>query len=130
MSYENCNNKLKNQLTSGILIKCNMQNTIYNSLAFLSVQVTISYIDEDLELEERRALLADYGFNCKCSRCIEEEAQKQVSTYKDFDVRGGLEILTVDVLSCFVILGKGALYRDDHFFYKPMVATFASQLKF
>ncbi|PWA56149.1 histone-lysine N-methyltransferase ATXR2 [Artemisia annua] len=35
-------------------------------------EVTISYIDEDLELEERRALLADYGFNCKCSRCIEE----------------------------------------------------------
>lgn len=35
-------------------------------------EVTISYIDEDLELEERRALLADYGFNCECSRCIEE----------------------------------------------------------
>lgn len=37
-------------------------------------EVTISYIDEDLELKERRALLADYGFNCKCPRCMEEEA--------------------------------------------------------
>ncbi|KAJ0742727.1 putative [histone H3]-lysine(4) N-trimethyltransferase chromatin remodeling SET family [Helianthus annuus] len=37
-------------------------------------EVTISYIDEDLELEERRALLADYGFICKCARCVEEEA--------------------------------------------------------
>lgn len=53
---------------------------------------------------------------------------KQVSTYKDFDVRGGLEFLAVNVLSCFVILG--ALFRDEHFFYKPVVATFASWLKF
>ncbi|XP_076886162.1 histone-lysine N-methyltransferase ATXR2-like [Bidens hawaiensis] len=37
-------------------------------------EVTISYIDEDLELEERRALLADYGFICKCTRCVDEEA--------------------------------------------------------
>ncbi|GKC70345.1 histone-lysine N-methyltransferase ATXR2 [Tanacetum coccineum] len=37
-------------------------------------EVTISYIDEDLELEERRAVLADYGFRCKCPRCIEEAA--------------------------------------------------------
>nr|XP_043632123.1 histone-lysine N-methyltransferase ATXR2 [Erigeron canadensis] len=37
-------------------------------------EITISYIDEDLELEERQALLADYGFRCKCLRCIEEEA--------------------------------------------------------
>ncbi|XP_076910110.1 histone-lysine N-methyltransferase ATXR2-like [Bidens hawaiensis] len=37
-------------------------------------EVTISYIDEDLELEERRALLADYGFICKCPRCVDEEA--------------------------------------------------------
>ncbi|KAL8253525.1 hypothetical protein R6Q59_031746 [Mikania micrantha] len=37
-------------------------------------EITISYIDEELELEERRALLADYGFICKCPRCVEEEA--------------------------------------------------------
>ncbi|XP_071691357.1 histone-lysine N-methyltransferase ATXR2-like [Rutidosis leptorrhynchoides] len=37
-------------------------------------EVTISYIDEDLELEERQAMLADYGFRCKCPRCIEEDA--------------------------------------------------------
>ncbi|KAK1407344.1 hypothetical protein QVD17_38958 [Tagetes erecta] len=36
-------------------------------------EVTISYIDEDLELEVRRALLADYGFICKCPRCVEED---------------------------------------------------------
>lgn len=37
-------------------------------------EVTISYIDEDLEFEERQAMLADYGFRCKCPRCLEEEA--------------------------------------------------------
>lgn len=37
-------------------------------------EVTISYIDEDLELEERQALLADYGFRCSCPKCVSEEA--------------------------------------------------------
>ncbi|KAI7741890.1 hypothetical protein M8C21_005436 [Ambrosia artemisiifolia] len=37
-------------------------------------EITISYIDEDLDLEERQALLADYGFICKCARCVEEDA--------------------------------------------------------
>lgn len=36
-------------------------------------EITISYIDEDLEYEERQALLADYGFRCKCPKCIQEE---------------------------------------------------------
>ncbi|KAK6241576.1 hypothetical protein SCA6_006965 [Theobroma cacao] len=36
-------------------------------------EVTISYIDEDLPFEERQALLADYGFRCRCTRCLEEE---------------------------------------------------------
>ncbi|CAO2824445.1 unnamed protein product [Amaranthus hypochondriacus] len=35
-------------------------------------EVTISYIDEDLPYEERQKLLADYGFRCKCAKCIEE----------------------------------------------------------
>ncbi|KAM7495192.1 hypothetical protein LguiB_029801 [Lonicera macranthoides] len=35
-------------------------------------EVTISYIDEDLPFEERKALLADYGFRCKCAKCLEE----------------------------------------------------------
>ncbi|KAB1209836.1 Histone-lysine N-methyltransferase ATXR2 [Morella rubra] len=37
-------------------------------------EVTISYVDEDLPFDERQALLADYGFKCKCPRCLEEEA--------------------------------------------------------
>ncbi|XP_042971748.1 histone-lysine N-methyltransferase ATXR2 isoform X3 [Carya illinoinensis] len=36
-------------------------------------EVTISYVDEDLPLEERQALLADYGFKCKCPKCLQEE---------------------------------------------------------
>ncbi|PPD97929.1 hypothetical protein GOBAR_DD05002 [Gossypium barbadense] len=36
-------------------------------------EVTISYIDEDLSFEERQALLADYGFRCRCPRCLDEE---------------------------------------------------------
>lgn len=36
-------------------------------------EITISYIDEDLPFEERQASLADYGFRCRCPKCIEEE---------------------------------------------------------
>ncbi|XP_052626369.1 histone-lysine N-methyltransferase ATXR2 isoform X1 [Lactuca sativa] len=36
-------------------------------------EITISYIDEDLPFNERQALLADYGFRCKCLKCIQEE---------------------------------------------------------
>ncbi|KAI8551883.1 hypothetical protein RHMOL_Rhmol06G0221500 [Rhododendron molle] len=36
-------------------------------------EVTISYIDEDLACEERQAMLADYGFRCRCQKCLEEE---------------------------------------------------------
>ncbi|CAB4304710.1 unnamed protein product [Prunus armeniaca] len=36
-------------------------------------EVTISYVDEDLPFEERQALLADYGFTCRCPKCLEEE---------------------------------------------------------
>ncbi|XWS54312.1 hypothetical protein CRYUN_Cryun10bG0079500 [Craigia yunnanensis] len=36
-------------------------------------EVTISYIDEDLSFEERQALLVDYGFRCRCTRCLDEE---------------------------------------------------------
>jgi hypothetical protein len=38
------------------------------------LQVTISYIDEELPYEERQAELADYGFTCTCSKCQEEKA--------------------------------------------------------
>ncbi|XP_073060880.1 histone-lysine N-methyltransferase ATXR2 isoform X2 [Primulina eburnea] len=38
-------------------------------------EVTISYIDEDVPYKERHELLADYGFRCKCPRCLEEEPQ-------------------------------------------------------
>ncbi|XP_011100291.1 histone-lysine N-methyltransferase ATXR2 isoform X1 [Sesamum indicum] len=40
---------------------------------FKGEEVTISYIDEDLPYDERQELLADYGFRCKCPRCIEEQ---------------------------------------------------------
>ncbi|KAJ0974792.1 hypothetical protein J5N97_016757 [Dioscorea zingiberensis] len=36
-------------------------------------EITISYIDEDLPYEERQAQLADYGFKCRCSKCLEEK---------------------------------------------------------
>lgn len=36
-------------------------------------EVTISYIDEDLPYKERQAMLADYGFRCRCPKCLEEE---------------------------------------------------------
>ncbi len=36
--------------------------------------MTISYIDEELPLAERRAALQDYGFVCACERCGRERA--------------------------------------------------------
>ncbi|KAK4398020.1 Histone-lysine N-methyltransferase ATXR2 [Sesamum angolense] len=39
---------------------------------FKGEEITISYIDEDLPYDERQDLLADYGFRCKCPRCVEE----------------------------------------------------------
>ncbi|KAL5573268.1 hypothetical protein UlMin_022865 [Ulmus minor] len=36
-------------------------------------EVTISYVDEELPFEERQALLADYGFKCRCPKCLEGE---------------------------------------------------------
>uniref|UniRef100_A0A1J3G1H6 Histone-lysine N-methyltransferase ATXR2 n=1 Tax=Noccaea caerulescens TaxID=107243 RepID=A0A1J3G1H6_NOCCA len=35
-------------------------------------EVTISYIDEELPYKERQALLADYGFICKCPKCLQD----------------------------------------------------------
>ncbi|PIN18330.1 putative histone tail methylase containing SET domain [Handroanthus impetiginosus] len=35
-------------------------------------EITISYIDEDLPYEERQKLLADYGFICRCPKCVDE----------------------------------------------------------
>ncbi|XP_010466447.1 PREDICTED: histone-lysine N-methyltransferase ATXR2-like isoform X1 [Camelina sativa] len=37
-------------------------------------EVTISYIDEELPYKERQTLLADYGFSCKCSKCLEDSS--------------------------------------------------------
>ncbi|KAF5194344.1 Histone-lysine n-methyltransferase atxr2, partial [Thalictrum thalictroides] len=37
-------------------------------------EITISYIDEDLPFKDRQALLADYGFECRCCKCLEEES--------------------------------------------------------
>ncbi|XP_062106160.1 histone-lysine N-methyltransferase ATXR2 [Humulus lupulus] len=36
-------------------------------------EITISYVDEELPFEERQALLADYGFRCRCPKCLAEE---------------------------------------------------------
>ena len=37
-------------------------------------EVTISYIDEACDLEARTWQLAEYGFVCRCSRCVRERA--------------------------------------------------------
>lgn len=36
-------------------------------------ELTQSYISVDMDLEERRNALEDYGFFCRCPRCLEEE---------------------------------------------------------
>ena len=32
-------------------------------------EITISYVDESMDFDERQLALGDYGFNCRCSRC-------------------------------------------------------------
>lgn len=36
-------------------------------------ELTQSYVDKSMGLLERRAALEDYGFSCRCLRCVEEE---------------------------------------------------------
>ena len=36
-------------------------------------EIFISYIDEDMPLEERQHALRDYGFDCCCRRCCSEQ---------------------------------------------------------
>ena len=36
-------------------------------------EITVSYVDDSLELDERQHELRDYGFTCHCERC---EAEK------------------------------------------------------
>ena len=43
-------------------------------------EITISYIDEGQPLDERRADLADYGFQCRCARCTAGEAAGGTTT--------------------------------------------------
>ena len=37
-------------------------------------ELTMCYVDEDADVRERRAELADYGFECACERCARESA--------------------------------------------------------
>lgn len=39
------------------------------------VELTQSYVDRSLTLKDRREALMDYGFLCRCPRCLEEEVQ-------------------------------------------------------
>ncbi|AES67271.2 hypothetical protein MTR_2g088740 [Medicago truncatula] len=48
------------------------RNLTYISLLIVLLRV-IPYVDEDFPFEDRQASLADYGFRCKCPKCIEEE---------------------------------------------------------
>lgn len=42
-------------------------------------EVLLSYIEEEgAGLEERRAMLRDYGFKCACERCTAEELAGQL----------------------------------------------------
>lgn len=41
-------------------------------------ELTQSYVDLDMELDDRRDALQDYGFWCRCSRCAREEQSEAV----------------------------------------------------
>ncbi|KAL4419340.1 hypothetical protein ABPG75_002643 [Micractinium tetrahymenae] len=42
-------------------------------------EVTLSYIDEEAPLEERREQLAEYGFACACDKCTAEELAAELA---------------------------------------------------
>ena len=35
-------------------------------------ELTMCYVDESMDVKERRAELRDYGFECACERCARE----------------------------------------------------------
>lgn len=39
-------------------------------------EITVSYIDEDMSFQERHRALLDYGFECKCPRCVQDSHKK------------------------------------------------------
>ena len=49
-------------------------------------EVTISYIDATQPVEERRkTLMAHYGFECRCGRCVEENRRELKQRMKERD---------------------------------------------
>ncbi|PSC68405.1 SET domain-containing [Micractinium conductrix] len=46
-------------------------------------EITLSYIDEEAPLAERREQLADYGFECGCDKCAAEELAAQLGDLGD-----------------------------------------------
>ena len=42
-------------------------------------EITISYVDAELPLEERTDGLRDYGFECDCDRCLAERLALSLS---------------------------------------------------
>ncbi|CAM9363677.1 unnamed protein product [Discosporangium mesarthrocarpum] len=40
-------------------------------------ELSQSYVDKAMRLEERRLALKDYGFNCQCARCLQEEKENK-----------------------------------------------------
>eukprot|EP00325_Prymnesiales_sp_UTEX-LB-985_P001988 CAMPEP_0174699036 /NCGR_PEP_ID=MMETSP1094-20130205/4441_1 /TAXON_ID=156173 /ORGANISM="Chrysochromulina brevifilum, Strain UTEX LB 985" /LENGTH=446 /DNA_ID=CAMNT_0015896297 /DNA_START=29 /DNA_END=1369 /DNA_ORIENTATION=- len=50
-------------------------------------EVTISYIDTNLDIEERRKVLAlHYNFECKCSRCMSEQRKELKQRMKEREI--------------------------------------------
>eukprot|EP00854_Cymbomonas_tetramitiformis_P010851 gene10851-12837_t len=45
-------------------------------------EITISYVNEEEGLKARRAALADYGFLCRCERCISDDLKRKAKQAK------------------------------------------------
>lgn len=43
-------------------------------------EITISYIDESMDFEDRQSALRDYGFQCRCTRCCAYLSRSLAST--------------------------------------------------
>eukprot|EP00968_Pinguiococcus_pyrenoidosus_P011462 scaffold923_cov256-Pinguiococcus_pyrenoidosus.AAC.39 len=48
-------------------------------------ELSISYIDSELPLDERQAMLRDYGFSCRCDKCTGEQEVEAGTSEEVFD---------------------------------------------
>eukprot|EP00889_Picochlorum_renovo_P002654 jgi/Picre1/29684/NNA_005067.t1 len=64
--------KLQSHVTSGSIPEQSRHYSNFET-SFCRTELTVSYIDENEDYEERQKQLQDYGFECTCAKCLAHE---------------------------------------------------------